>query len=120
MEPPSILTLSDIRGAALRILGKVDVSPCAESSYLSEVTHTRLCLKLENLQRTGSFKERGAANLLELLTPEERARGVITASAGNHAQAVALHAARLGVVARVVMPETTPLVKILSTRRFGA
>jgi threonine dehydratase len=114
------LTLSAIQAAATRIAGKVDVSPCADSSSLSELTGTHLCLKLENLQRTGSFKERGAANLLEQLTPEERARGVITASAGNHAQAVALHAARLGVRATVVMPETTPLVKIQSTRKFGA
>lgn len=120
MEPPSILTLAEIQAAAARILGKVDVSPCAESSFLAEATGTRLCLKLENLQRTGSFKERGAANRLALLTDEERGRGVITASAGNHAQAVALHAAQLGVSASVVMPETTPLVKIQSTRRYGA
>lgn len=114
------LTLAMIEAAAARITGKVDISPCAESSSLSELTGTRLCLKLENLQRTGSFKERGAANLLEQLSEEERARGVVTASAGNHAQAVALHAARLGIRATVVMPETTPLVKIQSTRRFGA
>ncbi|HWA71019.1 MAG TPA: threonine ammonia-lyase [Polyangiaceae bacterium] len=114
------VTLAAIEAAAARIAGKVDISPCAESSSLSELTGTRLCLKLENLQRTGSFKERGAANLLEQLSEEERARGVVTASAGNHAQAVALHAARLGIVATVVMPETTPLVKIQSTRRFGA
>jgi threonine dehydratase len=114
------LGLAEIEAASRRIAGKVDISPCAESSSLSELTGTRLCLKLENLQRTGSFKERGAANLLELLDAEERARGVITASAGNHAQAVALHAARLGIRATVVMPETTPLVKIQSTRRYGA
>jgi threonine dehydratase len=114
------LTLAAIQAAAARIAGKVDISPCADSSSLSELTHTTLCLKLENLQRTGSFKERGAANLLEQLEPEERARGVVTASAGNHAQAVALHSARLGIRATVVMPETTPLVKIQSTRKFGA
>jgi threonine dehydratase len=115
-----VLTLADIEAAARRIAGVVTVSPCAESVALSELTGTRLCLKLENLQRTGSFKERGAANFLALLTAEERARGAITASAGNHAQAVALHASRLGIAATVVMPETTPLVKIQSTRRFGA
>lgn len=96
------------------------VTPCVASGRLSALTDTTLFLKFENLQETGSFKERGAANLLELLTPEERARGVVTASAGNHAQAVARHAQRLGISAHVVMPETTPLVKIMSTRRFGA
>ena len=115
-----VLTLADIEAAARRLAGVVTVSPCAESAALSELTGTRLCLKLENLQRTGSFKERGAANFLALLAPDERARGVVTASAGNHAQAVALHASRLGIAATVVMPETTPLVKIQSTRRFGA
>ena len=120
MVAPVALTLAAIEASAARIAGKVDISPLAESSSLSELTGTRLCLKLENLQRTGSFKERGAANLLEQASVEERARGVITASAGNHAQAVALHAGRLGIRATVVMPETTPLVKIQSTRRFGA
>lgn len=114
------LTLSDIRAAAQRLAGRVLVSPCAESAWLSELTGTTLFLKLENLQHTGSFKERGAANTLSLLSAEERARGVVTASAGNHAQAVALHASRLGIAATVVMPETTPLVKIESTRHFGA
>ena len=120
MESSSITTLSDIRAAANRIRGNVRVTPCVESGRLSALTGTNLFLKFENLQETGSFKERGAANLLELLTPEERARGVVTASAGNHAQAVACHAQRLGISAHVVMPETTPLVKIMSTRRFGA
>jgi threonine dehydratase len=77
-------------------------------------------LKLENLQRTGSFKERGALNKLLTLTGEERRRGVIAASAGNHAQGVAFHAARLGIRAQIVMPESTPLVKVVSTRGFGA
>ncbi|MFO7178612.1 MAG: threonine ammonia-lyase [Pseudomonadota bacterium] len=117
---PEVLTLADVREAAERIRGRVAVSPCAESAWLSELTDTRLFLKLENLQHTGSFKERGACNRLLLLTDDERARGVITASAGNHAQAVALHAGRLGIAASVVMPESTPLVKIESTRRFGA
>jgi threonine dehydratase len=120
MLQPSILTLSDIQAAARRTQGHVRVTPCVGSARLSALTDTNLYLKFENLQETGSFKERGAANLLELLTPEERARGVITASAGNHAQAVARHAQRLGIAAHVVMPETTPLVKIQSTRKFGA
>jgi len=80
----------------------------------------RLHLKFENLQRTGSFKERGALNRLLHLFPEERTRGVITASAGNHAQAVAFHAGRLGIPSTIVMPETTPLIKVSNTRRHGA
>src|SRR5205085_104226 len=76
--------------------------------------------KLENLHRTGSFKERGAANKFALLTPEERKRGVVAASAGNHAQAVAFNAQRLGVQATIVMPETAPLSKVQATRKFGA
>jgi threonine dehydratase len=120
MEPASIVSLAKIRAAAQRLAGRVLVSPCPESAWLSELTGTRLYLKLENLQHTGSFKERGAGNVLSLLSAEERERGVITASAGNHAQAVALHASRLGIAATVVMPETTPLIKIESTRRFGA
>lgn len=121
MDAPSTLTLSDIRAAAQRIAGQVAISPCPTSAALAERTKSeRLWLKLENLQRTGSFKERGAANFMQLLTDAERRRGVITASAGNHAQAVALHAAKLGIAATVVMPETTPLVKIQSTRKLGA
>lgn len=115
-----MLSLEDIRAAARRVAGHVLSTPCPESAWLSELTETRLFLKLENLQHTGSFKERGAANVLSLLSDEERARGVVTASAGNHAQAVALHARRLDIHATVVMPETTPLVKIESTRHFGA
>src|SRR5690606_28462921 len=80
---PEVLTLADVREAAERIRGRVAVSPCAESAWLSELTDTCLYLKLENLQHTGSFKERGACNRLLLLTDDERARGVITASAGN-------------------------------------
>lgn len=120
MESSSIITLADVQAAASRIQGHVRVTPCVASGRLSTLTGTNLFLKFENLQETGSFKERGAANLLELLSADERARGVITASAGNHAQAVARHAERLGIAAHVVMPETTPLVKIMSTRRFGA
>ena len=115
-----MLSLDDITAAQFRIAGKLRRTPCVESPALSELTSVALRLKLENLQPTGSFKERGACNRLEVMSPEERARGVITASAGNHAQAVARHAARLGIAVTVVMPEATPLVKVTATRRFGA
>jgi threonine dehydratase len=115
-----MVSLPDIEAAQGRILGKVRRTPCVESPALSELTGVKLCLKLENLQLTGSFKERGACNRLEVMSLEERARGVVTASAGNHAQAVARHGARLGVSVTVVMPEATPLVKVTATRRYGA
>src|SRR4051812_48777774 len=115
-----MICLPDIVAAQSRIAGKVRRTPCVESPALSELTGMRLLLKLENLQYTGSFKERGACNRLELLTAPERARGVITASAGNHAQALARHGARLGIAVTVVMPEATPLIKVTATRRFGA
>lgn len=115
-----MVRLNDIAAAQLTILGKVRRTPLVESPALSELTRAEVQLKLENLQITGSFKERGACNRLEAMPEEERARGVITASAGNHAQAVARHAARLGVAVTVVMPEATPLVKVTATRRFGA
>ena len=95
-------------------------TPCAFSRGLSELTGTRCWVKLENLQMTGSFKERGAANLLLQLDAEERRRGVIAASAGNHGLAVAYHAARLGIPATIVMPEWAPLVKVTSARRHSA
>ena len=115
-----MLRLNDIAAARSTIAGKVRRTPCVESPVLSELTRTDVRLKLENLQFTGSFKERGACNRLEMMPASERARGVITASAGNHAQAVARHGARLGVSVTVVMPEATPLVKVTATRRFGA
>ncbi|HEY6078524.1 MAG TPA: threonine ammonia-lyase [Polyangiaceae bacterium] len=115
-----VLSLADIERAATRIAGKVRRSPLSESAALSRMSGASVYLKLENLQFTGSFKERGAANRLLALSEAERERGVITASAGNHAQAVALHAARLGVVATVVMPEATPLVKVQATQAHGA
>ena len=87
---------------------------------LSKLTSHQVYLKLENLQMTGSFKERGALNRLSLLTPEEAARGVVAASAGNHAQGVAYHATKRGVRAVIVMPLATPLVKVTATRDFGA
>ena len=112
-----MLSLSDITAAQLRIAGKVRRTPLVESPALSALTSVKLRLKLENLQFTGSFKERGALNRLEVMTESERAQGVVTASAGNHAQAVARHGARLGIAVTVVMPEATPLIK---SRQQGA
>lgn len=115
-----MITLSDILAARERVRNEIRLTPCSESVALGALVPGRVFLKFENLHRTGSFKERGALNRLLHLSEEERARGVITASAGNHAQAVAYHAARLGVPATVVMPETTPLVKVQNTKRHGA
>ncbi len=114
------VTLEKIQAARARLSGRVAATPCRKSMRLSERYGNPVYLKLESLQPTGSFKERGACNRILLLSDAERARGVIAASAGNHAQAVARHAAALGVVATVVMPETTPLVKVTAARRFGA
>jgi len=113
-----MIAFSDIEAARKRIGEGILVSPCAYSDALSKRTGARLWLKLENLQMTGSFKERGACNTLMSLSAEERARGVICASAGNHAQGVAYHATRLGIDATIVMPEATPLTKVQSTREF--
>ena len=115
-----MISFSDVEAARARIGDSVFLSPCAYSETLSRETGTKCWLKLENLQMTGSFKERGAANKLKALSAEERARGVICASAGNHAQGVAFHATRLGIDAMVVMPETSPLVKVQSARKLGA
>jgi threonine dehydratase len=109
-----------IEAARARLAGAIRETPCAGSERLSELTGARCVLKLENLQMTGSFKERGAANLLLQLDAAERARGVITASAGNHGLAVAYHAGRLGIAATIVMPEWAPLIKLTSARRYGA
>ncbi|HKY38846.1 MAG TPA: threonine ammonia-lyase [Polyangiaceae bacterium] len=115
-----MLSFSDVESAQARIAGRVRRTPLSESAALSRLSGSSVHLKLENLQFTGSFKERGAANRLLVLSEAERARGVITASAGNHAQAVALHASRLGVTATIVMPEATPLVKVQATEQHGA
>jgi threonine dehydratase len=115
-----VISWTDIEEARKAILGTVFLSPCAYSETLSRLTGTKCWLKLENLQMTGSFKERGAVNKLSRLTPEERARGVICASAGNHAQGVAYHAERMGIAATVVMPQGTPLIKIQGARNYGA
>ncbi|AOS81455.1 MULTISPECIES: threonine ammonia-lyase [Hydrogenophaga] len=115
-----MLQIDDIRAAAARLDGQVLRTPCVESRTLSQLTGCQVFLKFENLQYTASFKERGACNKLAQLTPEERARGVIAMSAGNHAQGVAYHAQRLGLRAVIVMPRFTPGVKIERTRGFGA
>jgi len=113
-------TLQDIRDARQRVQDEIVLTPCAPSLVFDDLVPCHLYFKFENLHRTGSFKERGALNRLLNLSEEERARGVITASAGNHAQAVAFHATRMGIPATILMPETTPLVKVTNTKRYGA
>src|SRR5256712_5153370 len=115
-----MLDLADLDRAKKRLEGAIYESPCPYSQTLSEISGVRCFVKLENLEMTGSFKERGAANLLLQLGPAERARGVAAASAGNHGLAVAFHAARLGIGAVIVMPEWAPLIKVTSSRRYGA
>ena len=112
--------LAAVEAARARLQGAIYQTPCPYSQTLSELTGTRCHVKLENLQMTGSFKERGAANLLLQLDPAERGRGVVAASAGNHGLAVAFHAARLGIPATIVMPTYAPLIKAASARRSGA
>jgi threonine dehydratase len=112
--------LADVLAARERLRGSIYESPCPHSIMLSALTGQQVYLKLENLQMTGSFKERGALNRIAMLTPEQAARGVIAASAGNHAQGVAYHATKRGIRALIVMPLTTPLVKVTATRDFGA
>ncbi|PWG61389.1 threonine ammonia-lyase [Sediminicurvatus halobius] len=114
------VTLDDIRAAARRIGGAVLHTACSRSQVLSRLTGAELFLKFENHQFTAAFKERGALNRLLALTEAERRRGVIAMSAGNHAQAVAYHAERLGIAATIVMPRHTPNVKVRNTRAFGA
>jgi threonine dehydratase len=114
------LTLADVVAARERIHGAIYYSPCPHSQMLSALTGQQVYLKLENLQMTGSFKERGALNRIATLTPEQAARGVVAASAGNHAQGVAYHATKRGIRALIVMPLATPLVKVTATRGFGA
>ena len=111
---------ADVQRARERLTGIIPVTPCCYSETLSLMTGARVHVKLENLQMTGSFKERGAANLLAQLSTSERRRGVIAASAGNHGLAVAFHAARLGIAAVIVMPTWAPLIKVMAARRHGA
>ena len=115
-----MVTLDDIRAAAQRIAGALEATPCLHSRTLSKLTGAEVFLKFENLQFTASFKERGALNKLLSLDAQERKRGVIAMSAGNHAQAVAYHAARLGIPATIVMPRGSPNTKIRNTQIHGA
>lgn len=115
-----MVTLHDIERARSRIRDGVIVSPCTFSETFSQLTKSKVYFKLENLQITGSFKERGAINKLLSLSDDERKPGVIAASAGNHAQAVAYHATRLGIRSTIVMPLATPLIKVTRTREYGA
>ncbi len=115
-----MITIDSVRAAAARIGGAVARTPFLHSETLSELTGAELWLKFENLQFTASFKERGALNRLLTLSPEQKARGVVAVSAGNHAQGVALHARRLGIPATIVMPTGTPRVKVARTESFGA
>ncbi len=116
----SVIDIADVEAARARIRDAIYCSPCPASETLGDLTGTRCHVKLENLQMTGSFKERGALSKLLTLSPEERARGVIAASAGNHGLAVAYHARRLGIAATVVVPEWAPLIKVARCRRHGA
>jgi threonine dehydratase len=115
-----MIGLADVRAAAVRIAGKVVRTPAIHSDSISRVTGAKVTLKLDNLQATGAFKERGAANRLALLTKSERTAGVVAMSAGNHAQAVARHAQLLGISAVIVMPQYTPLTKVSRTAGWGA
>jgi threonine dehydratase len=121
-EPPTPppIGLAELRAAAERIRGAVLRTPTIECASLSRAVGCRVFLKLDNLQATGAFKERGAANRLALLSARERAAGVIAMSAGNHAQAVARHAQRLGIAATIVMPRFTPATKVTRTEAWGA
>ena len=114
------VTIDDIRAAAQRISGAVEQTPCVHSRTLSRLAGAQVYLKFENLQFTASFKERGALNKLLSLSEAERRRGVIAMSAGNHAQAVAYHAARLGIPTTIVMPKGSPNTKIKNTQVHGA
>ena len=115
-----MIALEDVEQAAERIAGRVLRTPMVPSQALSRLTGADVVLKLDNLQVTGAFKERGAANRLAMLTADERARGGIAMSAGNHAQAVARHASLLGIAATIVMPKFTPSTKVTRTESWGA
>ena len=115
-----MVTFKDIEAARERIAGAVYYSPCPPSIPLSEITGMEIFCKLDNLQRTGSFKERGARNALAQLPPDQQKRGVIAASAGNHAQALVYQGKLLGIPATVVMPRFAPLVKVSNCQKLGA
>lgn len=114
------VTISDIEAARKRIAGGIYHSPCPPSEQISAVAGCEVYCKLDYLQRTGSFKERGALNALLLLDPEQQKRGVIAASAGNHALGLCYHGKRLGIPVTVVMPRFAPIMKVANCRRFGA
>jgi threonine dehydratase len=114
-----LLTLDDVRAAAARVAGHVVRTPTLHSKTLSAITGAEIWLKFENLQFTAAYKERGALNALLHLTAEQRTRGVIAASAGNHAQGLSYHGTRLGVPVTIVMPRTTPTIKITQTESVG-
>ncbi len=115
-----MITLADVQAASERIAGKILRTPVLANEAISRATGADVVLKLDNMQITGAFKERGAANRLALLTEAERARGVVAMSAGNHAQAVARHASLLGIAATIVMPKFTPATKVTRTTAWGA
>ncbi|MEL7482569.1 MAG: pyridoxal-phosphate dependent enzyme, partial [Pseudomonadota bacterium] len=116
---PADLTIDDVRAAAARIEGAVVNTPMMHSITLSEITGAEIWLKFENLQFTAAYKERGALNALLQLTEEQKSRGVIAASAGNHSQGLSYHGTRLGVPVTIVMPSTTPTVKVMQTESVG-
>jgi threonine dehydratase len=115
-----MVTLADVQAARARVGAAIYCSPCAYSETVSRMAGARVFFKLENLQMTGSFKERGALHKLLSLSPDERTKGVIAASAGNHGLAVAFHAQRLGIAATIVMPRFAPLIKVSRARHYGA
>src|SRR3954454_12480412 len=115
-----MITLANVEAARERIRGAIYESPCVESIPLSQLTGAHIYCKLDYLQRTGSFKERGARNALKKLSPTQRDRGVIAASAGNHALGVAYHGALLGIPVTVVMPKFAALIKVTNCRALGA
>ncbi|MEL7687730.1 threonine ammonia-lyase [Citromicrobium bathyomarinum] len=118
-DPLDQLTIDDVRAAQARIEGAVVRTPMLKSQTLSDIAGAEIWLKFENLQFTAAYKERGALNALLLLSEERRARGVIAASAGNHSQGLSYHGARLGVPVTIVMPKTTPAVKVMQTESVG-
>jgi threonine dehydratase len=120
LEPAAAVTIDDVRAAHARIADAIVRTPTLLSRTLSELTGAQVYLKFENLQFTAAYKERGALNKLLQLDPEQRRRGVIAASAGNHAQGLAYHARRLGIPATIVMPTTTPIVKVQQTESHQA
>ena len=118
-SPDPLLTLADVNAAAARIAGQVVRTPTLHSRTLSEISGAEIWLKFENLEFTAAYKERGALNALLLLGGDRGNRGVIAASAGNHAQGLSYHATRLGIPATIVMPKTTPTVKVMQTESVG-